>query len=580
MDDGGRLLGGRYRLGPVVGEGGMAVVHEADDERLGRRVAVKVLRPGFTAEPGFLARFEHEARAAASLSHPNIVAIHDSGSDRDLHYIVMDLVDGPSLADALAAGRIPADRAIDIAAQVADGLAAAHRRGIVHRDVKPANILIDRSGRALVGDFGIARAFAATALTTTGMILGSLPYLSPEQASGGDVTAASDIYSLGAVLFEMLTGRRPFDGGTAAAVVVRRLQTVPPPPSSLDPTLPAGLDEIVLRALAIDPGDRYPSAANFAQSLDAWRRRGLAPARASTDESHSFTSAEAAPPAAAEEASTDARTDAATVAGPDPERDTRPMPRIADAAIAEAPPANGSGAIGAPAPSSVGAVRRARRVRGSVGIPLALIAVAVAAVLLSASMGAFAAGRPGATATPTPGASGGGVLAATSTPSGSLEVLVAPPSTGASSASVGPVGTPAPTAAPTQARQSNVPPRPAPTRASTPPPVVAVGPRDQVIRFYDLVAAHRFAAAAGLWSARMRQAYPPATYIVGRFANTTSFELRRVAVASRSGTRASVAIDIVEHRTTSPGSERWVGTWSMVEVAGTWLLDAPNLAAG
>src|SRR4051794_2497954 len=272
----GRLLAGRYRLGAVLGEGGMSIVYEARDEHLRRTVALKILRPHYTADPDFLARFDREARAAASLSHPNIVAIHDSGADGDLHFIVMELVDGPSLADVLLERRsVAADRAVAIAAQVAEGLAAAHRRGLVHRDVKPGNILLDRRGRALIGDFGIAQAFGSTSLTTTGTILGSLPYLSPEQAAGEEATPLSDIYSLGIVLFEMLTGRRPFEGSSPAAVAVRRLHEDPPEPSMLEPGLPPGIDPIVLRALARAPSDRYPSARNFAQSLDAWRRRWI-----------------------------------------------------------------------------------------------------------------------------------------------------------------------------------------------------------------------------------------------------------------------------------------------------------------
>src|SRR3954451_8789604 len=274
VSDGVRLLAGRYEMLGPIGAGGMAVVWRARDVRLGRVVAVKILREPFESDPELVRRFDDEARNAASLSHPNIVAIYDTGVNGSDHYIVMELVDGPSLADLLAEhGRLEPDDAASVAAAAARGLAAAHRRGIVHRDIKPGNLLLGRDGRLRVVDFGIARALTTTHVTVAGTILGSVPYLSPEQARGEEATAASDIFSLGIVLFEMLTGRLPWNAANPAAAAIARLTSDAPPVSEVDPSLPPGLDPIVSRALARKQEDRHPSARQLAQILEAWRRR-------------------------------------------------------------------------------------------------------------------------------------------------------------------------------------------------------------------------------------------------------------------------------------------------------------------
>ncbi|HEX5579414.1 MAG TPA: protein kinase, partial [Candidatus Limnocylindria bacterium] len=221
----GRLISGRYRLIAPLGEGGMATIWRAVDEQLDREVAVKLLREQYGNDPGFAARFKQEARAAGSLQHPNIVSVYDYGTESDgTQFIVMQLVEGDDLAGILRERtRLETDDAVRVAIGVASALEAAHRRGLVHRDVKPGNILITDDGDVKVTDFGIARAVAEASMTVTGTTLGSVHYFSPEQARGDEVTGASDVYSLGIVLYEMLTGRRPFEGDSAAGVALKRL---------------------------------------------------------------------------------------------------------------------------------------------------------------------------------------------------------------------------------------------------------------------------------------------------------------------------------------------------------------------
>jgi eukaryotic-like serine/threonine-protein kinase len=271
----GRLISGRYRLIAPLGEGGMSTLWRAIDEQLDREVAVKVLRPQFGADAGFAARFKQEARAAGGLSHPNIVNVYDYGTDGadGEQYIVMELVEGRDLATILQErGTLSVDDSVRVAIGVASALEVAHRKGIVHRDVKPGNILITDAGDVKVTDFGIARALSEASMTVTGTTLGSVHYFSPEQARGDEVTGASDVYALGIVLFEMLTGRRPFTGDTAAAVALKRLNEDPPTPTSIGHPVAPGLEAIVMRALAREPADRFPDAGALAEALRVWRR--------------------------------------------------------------------------------------------------------------------------------------------------------------------------------------------------------------------------------------------------------------------------------------------------------------------
>jgi len=271
----GREIGGRYRLTAPLGEGGMSTLWRAVDQQLDREVAVKILRPQYSADPGFAARFRQEARSVASLTHPNIVSVYDYGTDPDgaTQYIVMQLVEGRDLAAILKErGRISADDAVQVAIAVASALEAAHRRGIVHRDVKPGNILITDDGDVKVTDFGIARAVSEASMTVTGTTLGSVHYFSPEQARGDEVTGRSDVYALGIVLYEMLTGHRPFEGDSAAGVALKRLTENPPRPMVAGQPLPPGLEAILRRALEREPDKRFPDAGSFAEALRAWSK--------------------------------------------------------------------------------------------------------------------------------------------------------------------------------------------------------------------------------------------------------------------------------------------------------------------
>jgi serine/threonine-protein kinase len=268
----GTILGGRYRLAELLGEGGMATVYRGVDTQLGRDVAIKLLRPEYLRDPDFSSRFRQEAQNAASLNHPNVVSVFDYGEDPDGPYIVMEFVDGEDLATILRRnGSLPPPQAARIAAAVARALAAAHARGIVHRDVKPGNVLIGRDGRVKVVDFGIARAVAEAQMTLPGTTLGSVHYFSPEQARGESATNESDIYSLGIVLFEMLTGTRPWEGDSAAAVALARLSGPVPDPMLVRPSIPPDLAAITRKALAPLPIDRFASATAMADALESSR---------------------------------------------------------------------------------------------------------------------------------------------------------------------------------------------------------------------------------------------------------------------------------------------------------------------
>jgi predicted Ser/Thr protein kinase len=271
-----RRLGGRYELGSVLGRGGMAEVYLAHDTRLGRTVAVKTLRVDLARDPSFQARFRREAQSAASLNHPSIVAVYDTGEDYvdgvSVPYIVMEYVDGSTLRELLHSGRkLLPERAMEMTVGVLQALEYSHRAGIVHRDIKPANVMLTRTGQVKVMDFGIARAMgdSGMTMTQTAAVIGTAQYLSPEQAKGEQVDARSDLYSTGCLLYELLTVRPPFVGDSPVAVAYQHVREDPQPPSVYDPEVTPAMDAIVLKALTKDPDYRYQSADEMRADIEA-----------------------------------------------------------------------------------------------------------------------------------------------------------------------------------------------------------------------------------------------------------------------------------------------------------------------
>jgi beta-lactam-binding protein with PASTA domain/tRNA A-37 threonylcarbamoyl transferase component Bud32 len=268
------MLGGRYRVENELGRGGMAKVYRGQDTVLGRTVAIKILAPQYAEDQGFVQRFRREAQAAARISNQTIVSVFDTGSDDGVHFIVMEYVEGRTLADYLTGGgRIMPDRAIDIGIDVARALEAAHAQGVIHRDIKPGNIMLDGRGDVKVTDFGIARVTAtAETVAQTAAVLGTASYLSPEQAQGQPVDVRSDIYSLGCVLFEMVTGRPPFPGDSPVTVASKHVLEQPTPPSQINQDVSPDLDAVILRALAKNPANRYQSATEIREDLERVKR--------------------------------------------------------------------------------------------------------------------------------------------------------------------------------------------------------------------------------------------------------------------------------------------------------------------
>ena len=279
---------GPYTIMEPLGAGGMGEVYEAHDERLGRDVAIKFLSRRMADDAASLERFEREARAASALNHPNICTVHDVGESQGRRYIVMELLEGQSLKERIARGPLSIQELASIARQVCAALRAAHEKGIVHRDLKPANIFVTDTGQVKVLDFGLAKreaemskpgfqfdgAIHSLTLTAAGTIMGTLAYMSPEQAVGADVDARSDLFSLGVVLYEMATSRAPFRGKTAAGILGSILSEPPQKPSALNAEAPAKLDRVVLKALEKNPANRYASAAELSADLDEWLKPG------------------------------------------------------------------------------------------------------------------------------------------------------------------------------------------------------------------------------------------------------------------------------------------------------------------
>lgn len=566
----GELLADRYELIQPIGSGGMATVWRARDTRLGRQVAVKLLRPEFAEDAEFVRRFEIEARHAASLSHPNVATVHDTDVDEERRFIVMELVDGPSVADAIAQrGPLEPVVAVELAAAAARALAAAHRRGLIHRDVKPANLLIGRDGRVRLADFGIARALTSSRATTPGTVLGSIPYLSPEQARGEEATTAGDIFSLGVVLFEMLTGSLPWEADTPAAMATARLHVPAAPPSERVAGLPEGLDAIVERALQLDPANRYPSARVLADALEGWsrRHRSRAGGRARIRHATTALAASVAPMAAADGSGLGAGV-GGTIAAT-----ARPNP------FAAMPLARGGTRLGprrnaAPRPPRQ---RPATAVEPLVVLPDAerddadrrggLLIAGLALGLVAVVAAAFFAG--------------GGPPAGPEVPGGALVSL--PPASAAPAATVflTAVPTPVPTTLPTTLPSAT--PMPAPTLVITPPavpvatpPAQPAGPAAAVLAFYTAVENHDWDTAIDLWSPSMQERYPPQAWLVARFRPTTRIDVTRIDTVGNADGRARVEVSLTEFRTEEPSPRRFVGAWDLVRRDGQWLLNDPD----
>src|SRR5947209_6147985 len=313
------LFDGRYRIQRKLGAGGMANVYLAEDQELGRRVAIKILNERHANDDQFVERFRREAQNAAALAHPNIVSIYDRGEAEGTYYIAMEYLEGRSLKELIVGrGAAPISVAIDYARQILSALRFAHRNGIVHRDIKPHNVLVDGEGRVKVTDFGIARA-GASQMTEAGSIVGTAQYLSPEQAKGTAVDQRSDIYSLGIVLYELLTGTVPFTGDTPVEIAMKHISETPAPPSERRPDVPHDLDLVVIRALAKDPADRYQSAEEMDADLERVAR-GVAVARETEESATQILSAPTTVMAAA--------TAATRVAAPPPRRPAVPPPPV------------------------------------------------------------------------------------------------------------------------------------------------------------------------------------------------------------------------------------------------------------
>jgi len=288
MQDGEMILNGRYQLLERIGSGGMAIVYKAQDNALGRLVAVKMLHESLTGDAGFLERFQREAHAAANLTHPNIVTVHDIGQDGYRHYIVMEYVAGQTLKQLIRrhyrdGQGIPINYALDLAVQLCAGIGYAHRANLVHCDIKPQNILVTRDDRVKVTDFGIARALSEAlsevlseaSQMQDSKVWGTPQYFAPEQAAGSPAMPASDVYSIGIVLFEMLAGSRPFEADTPTAVALKHLQEQPPLISEYNPAVPRSLEQIIIKVLAKEPSGRYRTAGQLGRILGAFREQSL-----------------------------------------------------------------------------------------------------------------------------------------------------------------------------------------------------------------------------------------------------------------------------------------------------------------
>lgn len=571
-------IGDRYELRECIGIGGMARVYLAHDHMLNRDVAVKILNPALAADPLFVERFRREAQAAAALNHPNIVTIYDTGTTDDTYFIVMEYVPGPNLKEIIRAhGPLPEGEALAIGAQVAAALGAAHAHRLIHRDIKPHNILRGPEGSAKVTDFGIARAAGASQLTATQTVMGTAHYLSPEQALHQPLDGRSDLYSLGVVLYEALTGRVPFEGDSLVAVAMRQVHDSPPPMRQINTDISPRAEAVVMRALAKDPAARYQSAAEMGAALLTASGAPHPPAHEPTQTRPAVIETAALPPA---------------------------LPPV----IPQAMPSDDRRRS---IPPAVTDERRSRR-----WLVLPVIAALCALIALA---GLFALRNDGrgtaATAAPTSVAGVPTTIPASAVPVSTVAPSPAPVATATQSPPVAPTAAPAivaalPTAVPTVPAPSPTPlapptatPAPVPTATVIPPtatappatappqpteppapptanaPIGVAGgassPAQAVQLFYQYVGQHQFDAAARLWTAQMRAQYPPSDNINSHFDQDQRVEVAVGNVTMTGDGQATVAVDITEFR--SGTTLRSVGTWQVVRGPSGWLLAQPNL---
>lgn len=517
------VLDARYRLERRIGVGGMATVYRAWDEQLRRHVAVKMLHTSRAADPTFVERFKREASATANLAHPHIVAVYTWGASDDTYYIVMEYVDGPNLKQIVRErGTLPETEALAIAAQVADALDAAHARGIVHRDITPHNILLTADGQVKVTDFGIAHAAGTTHLTTAHTVLGTAHYLSPEQVLHRPVDGRADLYSLGAVLYELVTGRPPFSGDSVASVALQHAYVEAPSARVHSPDLSAATEEIVRTLLAKTPDARFQTATELLNAIRA--------AHAQAEE----------------------------------ERDaTMPLPLAVPPGVPVRP--------ALPTRATASGFRDRRWL-------LALPVVALLLLLLVAR-GAFDGPNAALTdirvaaGTDTPAATRAAPLAATAT---TAPTRPAPTAT----------ALPSPTATLPPPTATSVPPTPTiPPPTATPPPaptaprviIQAPRPQEAVLGFYKFVAAHQFDYAAALWTPQLQAATPPAQAINAHYAQIDHITVEHWEVTGQTADRATVAIAVAEYDKGAAAPRRYQGTWQLVHTEVGWLLDAQQM---
>ncbi len=579
-------IGERYELRECIGIGGMARVYLAHDRVLNRDVAVKILNPALAADPLFVERFRREAQAAAALNHPNIVTIYDTSTTDDTYFIVMEYVPGPNLKESIRAhGPLPEGEALAIGVQVAAALEVAHAHHLIHRDIKSHNILRSPGGSAKVTDFGIARAAGASQLTATQTVMGTAHYLSPEQALHQPLDGRSDLYSLGVVLYEALTGRVPFDGDSLVGVAMRQVHDPPPPMRQIMPSISPRAEAVVMRALAKDPAARYQSAAEMGAAL-LTARGALHPptheptqARPAVVETAAF--APALPPVIPQAMPSNERRRDILPAVTAERRSRRWLIVPAIAALCVfvglaglfALRAAGRGTAATAAPTSVARVPTTTPAS----------AVIVPTVASTAAPLATATQPPQVVPTIAPA-----VVAALPTAAATVAPTVAPTIPAPSPtpfATPTPIPAPTPTATAIRSTATALPATtpPQPTEPPVPPtanvPVVAAGgassPAQAIQLFYQYVGQHQFDAAAQLWTAQMRAQYPPPDNINGRFGQDQRVEVAVGKVTMTGDGQATVAVDITEFRDGT--TLRSVGSWQVVRGPSGWLLAQPNL---